>query len=296
METELEKAMKPVVDELTAGAKQEKAKAVTEQTIIGALRARYRPPEWAFLDHVANGTGSQKSRELDAIAMNLWPSRGLELVGFEVKLYRGDWLRELADPKKGEEGLGVCDSIFVVAVKGVVEEHELPASWGWIEANVAGGVTLRTRRPAVPRLPRREELPRSLVAAIMRAAERVAPEAQVKAAAERAWERGIDKGREIEAKANSRAAESLAELSRKVEAFEQAAGLRVAIGWTPHDPAKVGRAVREVLDGRHAQALARLEGMKQELERLAAGIGKVIEERQAEGAPAGADSQRGGER
>ena len=43
----------------------------------------------AIVDGFAGG-----GRYADAIAMNLWPSRGLAVHGFEIKISRGDWQRE----------------------------------------------------------------------------------------------------------------------------------------------------------------------------------------------------------
>jgi hypothetical protein len=60
----------------------------------GLLAARYCAPAWAIFYEVANATGANGSRYADAVAMSLYPSRGLELHGFEVKKSRWDWVRE----------------------------------------------------------------------------------------------------------------------------------------------------------------------------------------------------------
>ena len=65
----------------------------TQDELIEKLSRKYRPPEWAFLVQVKNGVGwTRKDRTADALAMSLWPSRGLELHGFELKSRRSDWL------------------------------------------------------------------------------------------------------------------------------------------------------------------------------------------------------------
>lgn len=102
-----------------------------ERDLLDALRARHVPPAWAFMEHVTDGTGANKLRTSDAMAMSLWPSRGLELHGFEIKSYRGDWLRELKDPGKADEIVGRCHRWWVVAAHdAVVNLEELPATWG----------------------------------------------------------------------------------------------------------------------------------------------------------------------
>jgi len=50
----------------------------------------------------------------------LWPSRGLHLMGFEIKAGRGDWLRELKDPGKAEGIAAYCDQWWVVAPAEVI--------------------------------------------------------------------------------------------------------------------------------------------------------------------------------
>jgi hypothetical protein len=74
---------------------------VKSQDVIAALRKKYPAAAWAFLEQVANGTGyAKKYRWADALAMGLWPSRGMELHGIEVKVSRSDWLRELENPAR----------------------------------------------------------------------------------------------------------------------------------------------------------------------------------------------------
>src|SRR5439155_1127329 len=78
---------------------------MTAPEVIAALRLKFSPPEWAFLEQCGNGTGAHCHRWADAVAMNLWPSLGLEIKGvmfhgeqwaadFPVDRSRGrcDWL------------------------------------------------------------------------------------------------------------------------------------------------------------------------------------------------------------
>lgn len=102
-------------------------------TIAAALRERYCKPEWAIFFEVSNGTGARGHRYADAVAMNLYPSRGLEIHGFEIKTYRSDWLRELKNPEKAEPVFKYCDRWWIVSEKGLVKPGELPPTWGLIE-------------------------------------------------------------------------------------------------------------------------------------------------------------------
>lgn len=118
---------------MSTGTK-EKETAWSQGRITVALREKFAPPEYAFLAGVPNGTGMQKSREADGVAMSLWPSRGLELIGFEIKSARGDWLNELKNPAKAEAICKFCDRWYVVTgATGIAKQEELPPTWGLME-------------------------------------------------------------------------------------------------------------------------------------------------------------------
>lgn len=100
------------------------------------LREQYPIQAYGLLFEVPNGTGGNHSRWADALAMSLWPSRGLELIGMELKVSRGDWLKELKHPEKADEVCRFCHRWYVVAgAKGIVKPDELPKTWGLIEWN-----------------------------------------------------------------------------------------------------------------------------------------------------------------
>lgn len=104
--------------------------------LVDMLRARYPTAEYAFFAELRNGTGwSGVTRTADAVALSLWPSRGLELLGFECKLSRSDWKRELAEPAKAEAIQQYCDRWWiVVSDASFVHEAELPPTWGLLAA------------------------------------------------------------------------------------------------------------------------------------------------------------------
>ncbi len=99
----------------------------TSHDLDALLRIKYGAPEWLFLSQVGIGTG----RRADGLALNLWGSRGMEMHGFEVKISRGDWLRELKSPQKADEIARYVDHWWlVVSDASVVREEELPTGWG----------------------------------------------------------------------------------------------------------------------------------------------------------------------
>lgn len=113
----------------------------TSDDVFSALRKRYPPPAWLLLEEVRNKTGYSGGPErfADAIAMSLWPSHGLELHGFEVKVSRNDWLRERKAPEKAETIAAYCDRWWlVVGSADVIRDGELPPAWGLLTLSKRG--------------------------------------------------------------------------------------------------------------------------------------------------------------
>lgn len=137
----------------------------TEREILDRLRVQHNGNAWAFLEQVAESTGMDK-RKIDAVAMGMYPSKGLLLHGFEVKTSRADWLRELRQPEKTLAVARYVDFLWVVADGEVVkpEADELRGlGWGWMVPTQYGC-------RVVKRAPRRkpDRLDRPFVAALLR--------------------------------------------------------------------------------------------------------------------------------
>ena len=153
-----------------------KDRGVKAEEIINLLRNRFCPPAWAFMPQVRNGTGFQSvTRTADAIAMGLWPSRGLYLHGFEIKVYRGDWLNELKQPEKAETIAQFCDYWWIVAPKDLIKVEEIPPLWGLM---IPHGSTTKIIKEAKQFTPK--PIDKLFLAAILRRAhDIVTPEASL---------------------------------------------------------------------------------------------------------------------
>jgi hypothetical protein len=101
--------------------------------ILKCLKQEYCLPKYALFTEVGNGTGSSQTRRADAIAVALWESYKMSIIGFEIKSSRADWLKELKTPEKSSEMIKYCNQWYVIANEGVVEDKELPDEWGWYE-------------------------------------------------------------------------------------------------------------------------------------------------------------------
>ena len=190
--------------------------------ITAALRKRFCAPEWAIFFEVANGTGATARRYADAVAMNLYPSRGLRIHGFEVKANRSDWQRELINPEKAESVMRFCDHWWIVAPKGIVRDGELPPTWGLYEIN-GNGLHCRVQAPALTP----ETMNRPMVAALLRRAGQVGDNEIREAAAQRTKHMEEYHRKELDRRLEEARAESAKLVSLK-EKLETITGGRIA--------------------------------------------------------------------
>ena len=101
--------------------------------LLKILSDKYPPTSCAFLPEFRGGTGWGREQRADAIAMHLWPSLGLELIGFELKVSRSDWLHEVKNPLKAQVMKQFCDKWYLVMPdKTIIKDDELPEDWGFM--------------------------------------------------------------------------------------------------------------------------------------------------------------------
>lgn len=143
----------------------------TERDVLDALYAcRYSQRygnghRWAYAEHVRSATGfADGKRVADAIAMDLWESKGLELHGHEVKVSRSDWLTELRDVEKAEAFRPYMNRWWLVVPDKEIVKDDLPDGWGLIVANWAGVRVVR-HAPKQDPLP----MPKPMLGALLRA-------------------------------------------------------------------------------------------------------------------------------
>lgn len=120
----------------------------TEREVLDELRAYYSKdagngPRYVFAEHVKDAPGFAGSRTADFVAQDLWNSKGLHLIGHEVKVSRSDWLSELRDPTKAEAIRQFCHQWYLVVPDAKIVKDDLPAGWGLI---VTGGAGTRIRK------------------------------------------------------------------------------------------------------------------------------------------------------
>lgn len=141
-----------------------------------ALARHYPHPEYGIVFEVAQSTGHGANRHLDAMAMGLWPSRGLVLFGIEIKVTTADFRNELRNPAKAEQLARFCDYFYVAAPAGVVPIGELPKFWGLLEIERG---KVKERMPATRLSP--QAVTKDFLAAVFRAASRPKPDDEIEA-------------------------------------------------------------------------------------------------------------------
>lgn len=232
--------------------------------LVALLNQRYCAPAWAFLPQVRNGTGyATNARTADALAMSLWPSRGLHLYGFEIKISRQDLISELKNPEKAEDIAKYCDFWFlVVSDKKLIEGLAIPPNWGVLAPQGKRLITVKAEK----KLDSAEPTRLFLAAILRKVVELKVPTAMLRA--ER--ELGASEAKaEVEERLNRQfkyEREDFEKLQKKVEEFELVSGVKVGSHWD--EGKNIGAAVRQVLNGEHTRihdSLIRLKTDAQEI-------------------------------
>ena len=193
-----------------------------EHQLVQRIKERFCMPEYATLANVGTPSGTYA----DAVAVNLWRSRGYEVIGFEVKSVRGDWLREKKDPKKAEGCANYCHTFWIVANPDVVKHEELPRGWGLMEPQGKG---LVARVKATPLEHRRELTVPFMVNMIRRALEKGEMTEELNAAREAGRQVGIEEG--LRRSTGLDLQEKLDDFTALHREFEERSGIKIT-EWT----------------------------------------------------------------
>ena len=154
----------------------EKDHKITSSYIKAILRLHFSPPKFAVVEEVRNATGKvrrsagARARYADMLAIGLWPSSGLDVIGFEIKTTRSDWLKEIGDDKKSVAVQKYCDRWNLVVPHRNhdrivrMDEHELPPTWGMFTVDEEGVLRELVKAPKLSP----ESITREFLASLMR--------------------------------------------------------------------------------------------------------------------------------
>lgn len=199
---------------------------------------------FAFITNVRNGTGFQRREGYaDAISMDLMPSRGLLMSGFELKVSRNDWLKELKKPDKADWFFRHCDRWFlVVGDKDIVHEGELPETWGLIAPRGTGLAVIK----AAPVNENKEPVDQLFLASLLRSAVRAS--AKPKELREE-YEKGYEAGKQLQKQQVEHYKTENAMLQDRITKFQQASGVSMDRWHAGGKPEEIGAALKLVLSG-----------------------------------------------
>lgn len=222
--------------------------------ICAALRKRHDGAEWIYFEQVRGRVGfSSRTRQIrtaDAVAFNVWESRGLELHGFEVKQDRADVLRELKDPGKSEQVQQYCDRWWLaVGSAGLIKDDELPPTWGLLVPR-GKGLIVKVQAPKLPAKP----WTREFIAAMWRKFQAAKPRddvvaVQINAARSEGYEDGKDTSAHLverHKKIADRHERDLRGVQRREREFQEAAGF--SWSYRDGDLASIGAAYGALKD------------------------------------------------
>ena len=236
-----------------------KIKTYSEDALYRMIETRHRPPAWACFPSVRSQTRySGNIRTADAIAMSLWPSRGLELHGFEIKSTVADFRLEIRNPEKAEEIARFCHRWWIVAPKGVATLDDLPPTWGLYEASNG---KLRISKQADPMAP--EPLTHAFLGALLRkvqeghekAAKGLIHPSEIQQRLDEEHQHGVTAG-----ESNCRyELKRLRTLAKRVAVFEKQAGVELGSWRGPEEMAELFKV---------AEALRHRKGAKQAVDRV----------------------------
>lgn len=99
-----------------------------------ALSAHADGEKHAMFFELRLSTGwSGSEQRLDAWSIPLWPSLGSSLIAYEVKVSRGDFMKEIKNPEKRQAGLKRSNEFYFVTTPKVVKIiDEIPEECGWM--------------------------------------------------------------------------------------------------------------------------------------------------------------------
>ncbi len=238
---------------------------ITTGDVMERLAAQYARDEYVVLFDIGDAVGTKYRRRADAIVIGCWQSTGRHIEGFEIKVSRGDWLREVKAVEKADPFLNLVDKWWLVCPDGVAKAEEVPACWGWKTLTKHG---FRVQRPATLLPNADRDINRLFALELLRKSFRCqldAPEvrAALKAASE-IKEATITQRVSSEVSQQRHDGERLRE---RVEKFEKTSGLKLD-DWRLGDVGKDAKAIAKLHDEGYGSAASRLEQHERVLETL----------------------------
>lgn len=240
-------------------------------TVYDLLCGRYNPTEYVIMAEVSDKAGFGRSRSADFIVVGLWPSRGLPVIGIELKSFRGDWLKEKKSPEKAENIYQYCDFFFLLTTdESIAKIEEIPLTWGWL---CIKGDRIKVMKEA-PYLTAKP-LSKDFVVCMLRRAADKSKWVQItsiqdkidaaEVAAKLKYDNEYDSGKE-----------RLKKMEKERMDFEYEAGIK--FGHWKQSPKDIGKAVKFLEDGGIPGIVKQLEAYKNGAAEIVTRISGILEQ------------------
>ncbi len=275
-------------------------RAILARDLIAALRRKHsRELGWCVVDELEISPG----RRVDALAVCVYPSRGFLRLGFEIKVDRRDWLKELQDPAKAEAAFAQVHAFWVVSAPDVVRIEELPPGWGLLEGRRRGEqVVLRCLRPAAsrPELEVKDLRTEVLCRIVRRVWDQDREEAKARAKLELDQElrqeitklqAQLDQARRHR---DNQAMEARSERDAVLAEFEAGFGAELSRRWAPYRPREVGALARLLIAAQGDAQVKRLAEAADDCRRAAEAMDQARAKLQQTAATTASPDQDGG--
>lgn len=185
--------------------------------VVKCLKVYFASPAYCLLEQVADGTGARQHRWADAVAMSVWPSRGYDIHGIEVKVSKYDWKNELKQPEKSDAVQKFCNRWWIATPdETIIAPGELPPTWGWMVCTAKGSMKVIREAPKLDPKPVSIEF----VASVLRNVQK-ADESAIELERRKAYDKGREEG-------GGYLKEQYANLKKAVEEFETASGIKLS--------------------------------------------------------------------
>jgi hypothetical protein len=189
---------------------------MTAKDVIACLKVYFATPAYCLLEQVADGTGARQHRWADAVAMSVWPSRGYDIHGIEVKVSKSDWKSELKQVEKSTAVQQYMNRWWICTPdETIIAPGELPPTWGWMVCTAKGTMKVIVPAPVLTPKPISVEFMASILRNVQKA-----DETMIERACQKEYSRGYENG-------GTHYRDSYARIKKTVEEFEAASGLRL---------------------------------------------------------------------
>jgi len=112
--------------------------------VYEAIKRRHQLPEWILVRELRIGTGydyrtrvdrhkwirAKALQQIDAYALNCYPSENFRKIAYEIKVSRSDFMAEKMDPDKRIPAMEVSDYFYFAAPRGLIAPMEIPKDCG----------------------------------------------------------------------------------------------------------------------------------------------------------------------